>query len=69
MTLPTLAVIALVVVLTGISVRICWRPGVFAVPLLLLVMPAVDAIALMLPILIVADVLSLKSYWRQWRGI
>ena len=68
MTLLTLTVIALVVVLTGISKSgFAGALGVFAVPLLLLVMPAVDAIALMLPILIVADVLSLKSYWRQWR--
>ena len=61
MALLTLTVIALVVVLTGISKSgFAGALGVFAVPLLLLVMPAVDAIALMLPILIVADVLSLN---------
>ncbi len=68
MTLTTIAVIALVVLLTGISKSgFAGALGVFAVPLLLLVMPAIDAIALMLPILIIADVFSLRSYWRQWR--
>ncbi|WP_105255842.1 sulfite exporter TauE/SafE family protein [Pseudoalteromonas sp. T1lg75] len=69
MTLTTLLVIAAVVMLTGISKSgFAGALGVFAVPLLLLVMPALDAIALMLPILIIADVFSLKSYWRQWQN-
>ncbi|MFY8274557.1 sulfite exporter TauE/SafE family protein [Pseudoalteromonas sp. SSDWG2] len=69
MSLTTLAVIACVVFLTGISKSgFAGALGVFAVPLLLLVMPAIDAIALMLPILIIADIFSLKSYWRQWRS-
>ena len=68
MALTTIIVIALVVFLTGISKSgFAGALGVFAVPLLLLVMPAIDAIALMLPILIIADVFSLRSYWRQWR--
>ena len=67
MTVTTLVIIAFVVLLTGVSKSgFAGALGVFAVPLLLLVMPPVAAIGLMLPVLIVADIFSLKSYWRQW---
>jgi len=29
-------------------------------------LPATQAIALMLPLLIIGDILSVKSYWRKW---
>ena len=65
---PTqLLVIALVVLLSGISKSgFAGALGAFSVPLLLLVMNPKNAIALMLPLLIVADVFSLKSYWKLW---
>ncbi|MGS2720130.1 TSUP family transporter [Paraglaciecola aestuariivivens] len=40
--------------------------GVFAVPLLMFKLSAVEAIALMLPLLIIADAMSLKSFWNKW---
>ncbi len=40
--------------------------GVFAVPLLMFKFSAIEAIALMLPLLIMADVMSVKSFWKQW---
>ncbi|MDW7548479.1 sulfite exporter TauE/SafE family protein [Pseudoalteromonas sp. McH1-7] len=62
-----LVVIALVVLLSGISKSgFAGALGAFSVPLLLMVLEPKDAVALMLPILIVADVFSLKSYWKQW---
>jgi uncharacterized membrane protein YfcA len=67
MTVTTLSIIAFVVLLTGVSKSgFAGALGVFSVPLLMLVMPPVAAIGLMLPVLIVADVFSLKSYWQQW---
>lgn len=67
MTLTTLAIIAFVVLLTGISKSgFAGALGVFSVPILMLVMPPVAAIGLMLPVLIIADIFSLKSYWQQW---
>ncbi|GGO66005.1 sulfite exporter TauE/SafE family protein [Bowmanella pacifica] len=63
----SLGVIALVVVLTGISKSgFAGALGVFSVPLLLLVLPPQQALGLMLPLLLLADIFSLKSYWRQW---
>ncbi|CAM3517332.1 MULTISPECIES: sulfite exporter TauE/SafE family protein [Pseudoalteromonas] len=62
-----LAVIALVVLLSGISKSgFAGALGAFSVPILMMVLNPRDAIALMLPLLIVADVFSLKSYWRLW---
>ncbi|MDQ9092103.1 sulfite exporter TauE/SafE family protein [Pseudoalteromonas haloplanktis] len=67
MTATTLAIIAFVVLLTGVSKSgFAGALGVFSVPILMLIMPPVAAIGLMLPVLIVADVFSLKSYWQQW---
>ncbi|PCK32811.1 sulfite exporter TauE/SafE family protein [Pseudoalteromonas piscicida] len=62
-----LMTITLVVLLSGISKSgFAGALGAFSVPLLMTVLEPKDAIALMLPLLIVADVFSLKSYWRQW---
>jgi len=63
----TLVLIAAVVVMVGISKSaFAGALGVFAVPVLILKLPATQAIALMLPILIIGDMLSVKSYWRKW---
>lgn len=40
--------------------------GVFAVPILMFKLTAVEAITLMVPLLIIADAMSLKSFWKKW---
>lgn len=40
--------------------------GVFAVPILMFKLSAVEAITLMVPLLIIADAMSLKSFWKKW---
>ncbi|AKE52041.1 hypothetical protein TQ33_1081 [Kangiella geojedonensis] len=67
MDLMTIILIAFVVFVTGVSKSgFAGALGVFAVPLLMLKLPATQAIALMLPILIIADIFSVKSYWMKW---
>ncbi|MBE0420440.1 sulfite exporter TauE/SafE family protein [Pseudoalteromonas sp. HL-AS2] len=67
MDITTLVLIAAVVVLIGVSKSaFAGALGVFAVPLLMLKLPAAQAIALMLPLLIIGDMLSVRSYWRKW---
>jgi uncharacterized membrane protein YfcA len=67
MDISAIFLVAFVVFLTGISKSaFAGALGVFAVPLLMLKLPATQAIALMLPILIIADILSVKSYWNKW---
>ncbi|MCO4320723.1 sulfite exporter TauE/SafE family protein [Aliidiomarina quisquiliarum] len=67
MDVTTIVLIAGVVLLTGISKSaFAGALGVFAVPLLMLKLPATQAIALMLPLLIIADMLSIRSYWGKW---
>jgi uncharacterized membrane protein YfcA len=67
MDIITIALIATVVVLIGVSKSaFAGALGVFAVPLLMIKLPATEAIALMLPLLIVGDILSVKSYWKKW---
>ena len=69
MDLLTVLLVGVVVLGTGVSKSaLAGALGVFAVPLLMLRLPATEAIALMLPILIVADALSVRSYWRQWNS-
>ena len=41
-------------------------PGSMAAPLLTLVMPAADAMGIVLPMLLFADLLALRLYWRRW---
>lgn len=41
-------------------------PGSMAAPLLTLVMPAADAMGIVLPMLLFADMLALRLYWRSW---
>jgi uncharacterized membrane protein YfcA len=63
----TIVLIAVVVVLMGVSKSaFAGALGVFAVPVLMLKLPATEAIALMLPLLIVGDILSVRSYWKKW---
>jgi uncharacterized membrane protein YfcA len=67
MDITSLVIIATVVVLMGISKSaFAGALGVFAVPLLMLNLPAAQAIALMLPLLIMADMLSVRSFWKKW---
>lgn len=67
MELTTIVLIAAVVMLTGISKSaFAGALGVFSVPLLMLKLPATEAIALMLPILIIGDMLSVRSFWGKW---
>ena len=62
----TLLVIALAVVLTGISKSgFAGAIGGITVPLMSLVISPLHAAALLLPILIIADVLSLRQWWGQ----
>ena len=40
--------------------------GVLATPLMTLILPANEVIGLLLPLLILADVFAVTSYWREW---
>lgn len=42
--------------------------GMLVPPLLALVVPAREAVGMMLPLLLTCDVLSLYGYWRQWES-
>ena len=42
--------------------------GGLATPLMALVMPPGQVIGLLLPLLIIADVFAVTSYWKQWDG-
>lgn len=67
MELSAVLLITLVVLLVGISKSaFAGALGVFAVPLLMLKFTAIEAITLMLPLLIIADVMSVKSFWKKW---
>ena len=41
-------------------------PGMLTTPLVASAMPAREAIGLILPLLCIADVLTLGFYWKQW---
>lgn len=67
MELTALTLVGFVVFLTGISKSAFGGAlGVFYVPLLMLQLSPLQAIGIMLPILIIADVIAVKSHWRQW---
>ncbi len=56
-----------VVLVIGISkAAFAGSLGLLALPLLLMVFPTPEALALQLPLLISADAFTLKHYWRQW---
>jgi uncharacterized membrane protein YfcA len=67
MEISAILLIAFVVLLIGISKSaFAGALGVFAVPLLMFKFSAIEAITLMLPLLIIADVMSIRSYWNKW---
>ncbi len=67
MDISAILLIAFVVLMIGISKSaFAGALGVFAVPLLMFKFSAVEAIALMLPILIIADAMTMKSFWKKW---
>lgn len=67
MELSVLLLIAFVVLLIGISKSaFAGALGVFSVPLLMLQLPVSQAIAIMLPLLIIADAMSIRSFWLKW---
>ncbi len=64
----TLAVVALAVVLLGLAKGGLAGVGALATPLVALVLPPTIAAALLLPILIVQDVVSVWSFRKTWDG-
>lgn len=42
--------------------------GALATPLLALVMPAEEAVGMLLPVLMYADLFAVSSYWRRWES-
>jgi uncharacterized membrane protein YfcA len=40
--------------------------GIVVTPLLIMVMPAKEAIGIMLPLLMMTDIMSMVYYWRKW---
>jgi uncharacterized membrane protein YfcA len=67
MDISAVLLIAIVVLLIGISKSaFAGALGVFAVPLLMFKFSAIEAITLMLPLLIIADAMSIRSYWKKW---
>ena len=42
--------------------------GLLAVPMMALVLPPVQAAAIMLPILCLMDVVGIWAYWKKWEG-
>lgn len=67
MEISAVLLIAFVVLFVGISKSaFAGAFGVFGVPLLMFKFSAIQAIALMLPLLIIADLLSVRSFWKKW---
>jgi uncharacterized protein len=54
------------VILLGISKGGFAGIGALSLPLLALVISPIKGAAIMLPILMVQDVVSVRAYWRQW---
>lgn len=64
-----IALVALAALMLGFGkAGIAGTLGPFATVLMTLALPADDAIGLLLPMLIFADVFSVASYWRRWEG-
>tara|TARA_R110000787_G_scaffold258997_3_gene364263 strand:- start:846 stop:1574 length:729 start_codon:yes stop_codon:yes gene_type:complete len=67
MEISAIILIASVVLLIGISKSaFAGALGIFAVPILMFKFSAIEAITLMLPLLIIADMMSVKSFWKKW---
>jgi uncharacterized protein len=68
MEISAIILIACVVLLIGISKSaFAGALGVFAVPILMLKFTAIEAITLMLPLLIIADMMSIRNFWNKWQ--
>lgn len=65
---PTLLVLAIAVILLGLAKGGLSGVGALATPLVALVLPPTIAAALLLPILIVQDVVSVWSFRKTWDG-
>ena len=64
-----IALVAVACLLLGFSkAGVAGTLGPFVTVLLVLAMPADDAVGLLLPMLIAADTFSLAAHWRQWEG-
>jgi hypothetical protein len=60
---------ALVALIIGLSKGgLGGMPGALATPLMALVMPANEAIGLLLPILMLADIFAVAAYWQRWNS-
>lgn len=67
MDLPMIGMLALVVILAGVSkAAFAGSLGLLAMPLLLLAWPPQLALGVMLPILMLLDGFALRSYWQRW---
>ncbi|UUO22270.1 sulfite exporter TauE/SafE family protein [Colwellia sp. M166] len=67
MEISAIILIASVVLLIGISKSaFAGALGIFAVPILMFKFSAIEAITLMLPLLIIADMMSVKIFWKKW---
>ncbi|MBN1218653.1 MAG: sulfite exporter TauE/SafE family protein [Anaerolineae bacterium] len=62
-----LVMLTIVICLTGLSKGgFGGTMGALGTPLMALVMPANQVVGLLLPILIIADVFAVTSYWQRW---
>ncbi len=61
-----MAVAALATAIMGISKGGLAGLGILAVPVMVLVMPPVQAAGIMLPILIASDMVSVGTWWKSW---
>lgn len=59
-------VAALAVTLTGFAKGGFSGVGMAATPMLALVIPPLEAAAILLPILLMQDVVSVRAFWREW---
>lgn len=67
MTLEMALLLALVVLLSGVSkAAFAGGLGLLAMPLLLLVFDANTALGLLLPLLIMLDAFTIRRYWQRW---
>lgn len=64
----TLLLVALAVAVLGLAKGGLAGLGALATPLMALVLPPVTAAAILLPVLLVQDVVSVWSYRKSWSG-
>lgn len=64
-----IAAVAVAALLLGFGkAGVAGTTGPFVTVVMVLAMPADEALGLLLPMLIVADVFTVSAYWRQWEG-